>query len=119
MKHVFALLPLALLFACTTPADVSSPESASIDKNAKVKVEDTATGFTIDVRYNRYQFMPESSALLTACKSIVLARADSEAKRRNRAIEPIDEQNIRVSTGRNILSGRTACRAFAEARWKL
>jgi hypothetical protein len=34
-----------------------------------------------------------------------------------REIEPINEQTIRASTGRNIINARTACRAFAEAKW--
>ena len=41
-----------------------------------------------------------------------------EAKVRGREIEPINEQTVRVSTGRNIVNARTSCRAFAEARWK-
>jgi len=102
--------------ACTRPADVSGPVTAS-DKNAKVAIKPTASGFTVDVRYSRYQFVPESNALITACRSIVIARANEEAARAKREIDPVAEQAIRVSTGRNILSGRTSCRAFTEARW--
>lgn len=109
--------PLALA-ACTTPADVSKPLTDGSDENAKVQIADTPTGFTVNVRYSRYQFVPETSALLVACRSIATARAYEEAKRRGREIKPINEQTIRVSTGRNIVNARTACRAFAEARWK-
>lgn len=112
-----ALATALALTACTTPADVSRPLTDGGDKNAKVQITDTATGFTVNVRYSRYQFMPETSALLVACRSITTARAYEEAKRRGREIEPINEQTIRVSTGRNIVNARTACRAFAEARW--
>ena len=113
-----ALATTLALAACTTPADVSRPLTDGGDKNAHVQIADTATGFTVNVRYSRYQFMPETSALLVACRSIATARAYEEAKRRGREIEPINEQTIRVSTGRNIVNARTACRAFAEARWK-
>lgn len=112
------LAALGVLNACTHPADVSRPLTEVPDKNAKFILRDTPTGFTVEVRYSRYQFIPEMSALLVACRSLVTSRAYDEAKRRGREIEPINEQTIRVSTGRNIVNARTACRAFAEAKWK-
>lgn len=117
MKKIMPALCLAILSACTTPADVSKPLTAGGDKNAKFDIKQTAGGFTVDLRYSRYQFIPEAGALLTACRSIIIARVEEEAKVRGRAIKPIDEQAVRVSVGRNILSGRTACRAFVEAVW--
>jgi hypothetical protein len=113
-----ALSALAALAGCTTPADVSHPLTEVADKNAQFTVKNTADGFSVEVRYSRYQFVPEASALLVACRSLVTSRAYDEAKTRGREIEPINEQTIRVSTGRNIIKARTACRAFAEAHWK-
>ncbi len=104
--------------ACTHPADVSRPLTEVADKNAHFTVKDVPGGFTVEVHYSRYQFVPEASALLVACRSLVTARAYDEAKARGREIEPINEQTIRVSTGRNIVKARTACRAFAEAHFK-
>jgi hypothetical protein len=104
--------------ACTHPADVSRPLTEVADKNAHFTVKDIPGGFSVEVRYSRYQFVPEASALLVACRSLVTARAYDEAKARGREIEPINEQTIRVSTGRNIVKARTACRAFAEAHFK-
>jgi hypothetical protein len=118
MKRALPLCLLLALGACTTPADVSRPLDAGKGNDAKIKIADTKNGFTVDVRYSRYQFIPESSALLEACRSIVTARAFEEASNRGREIEPINEQSIRISTGRNGLLGLTSCRAFAEARWK-
>jgi hypothetical protein len=112
-----ALSVAIFLTACTHPADVSRPLTDVTDKNAAFLVNDTPTGFTVEVRYSRYQFVPEASALLVACRSLVTSRAYDEAKKRGREIEPINEQTIRVSTGRNIINARTACRAFAEAKW--
>lgn len=117
-RRVLALSTALALAACTTPADVSHPLTEVPDKNANFTVNDTPGGFTVEVRYSRYQFMPEQSALLTVCRSLVLSRAYDEAKRRGREIEPINEQTVRVSTGRNIVNARSACRAFAEAVWK-
>jgi predicted small secreted protein len=112
-----ALLAMALA-ACTTAADVSKPIEAGKGNDAKVQIIDTADGFNVDVKYSRYQMIPESSALLVACRSMATARAYEEAKTRGKEIEPINEQTIRVSTGRNGLLGLTSCRAFAEAHWK-
>jgi hypothetical protein len=111
-------IAVLLTGACTTPADVSKPLAAGKGNDAKIAIADTATGYTVDVRYSRYQFVPETSALLVACRSIATARAYEEAKNRGREIEPINEQTIRVSTGRNGILGLTSCRAFAEASWK-
>ncbi|WP_294210554.1 hypothetical protein [uncultured Sphingomonas sp.] len=106
------------LSACTHPADVSRPLTEVEDKNAHFTVKDVPGGFTVEARYSRYQFVPETSALITACRQLGTARAYDEAKRRNREIEPINEQTVRVSTGRNIVTARTACRAFVEAKFK-
>lgn len=118
MNKTIPLLCLAALSACTTPADVSKPLTAGGDKNAKFDIKDTANGFTVDLRYSRYQFVPEADALLVACRSIATTRAYEEAKSRGREIQPINEQTLRVSVGRNIINARTACRAFVEAVWK-
>ena len=119
MTHSIKTLALCLaMTACTHPADVSKPLSASGDGNVKAEVKDTAAGFSVDVRYHRYQMIPETSAVLVACRSAATARAYEEAKNRNREIEPINEQTVRVSTGRNGLLGMTSCRAFLEATWK-
>ncbi|WP_157668193.1 hypothetical protein [Croceicoccus marinus] len=121
MKMPTRILPLSLLLiigACTTPADVSRPASTQADENAETKVIPTNVGFDVDVSYSRYQFVPETGALITACRSIALGRAQEEARLQGREIEPIAEQDIRVSTGRNILNARTKCRAYLEARWK-
>lgn len=114
---VFASIMLASA-GCTTPTDVSKPLTVSDDPNATATIKDTANGFTVDVTYSRYQFVPETSALFTACRSILTARAYDEAKKRGRDIEPINEQEIRVSAGRNIVNARTKCRAFVAVIWK-
>jgi len=119
MKTKTLVLGAALAAAaCTHPADVSRPLTEVADKNAHFTVKDIPDGFSVEVRYSRYQFVPEASALLVACRSLVTARAYDEAKTRGREIEQINEQTIRVSTGRNIVKARTACRAFAEAHFK-
>ena len=113
-----ALSATLALTACTQPGDVTRPLGEGQHNDAKIEVKDLPDGFSIYVRYNRYQFIPESGALLVACRSIATARAYEEAKNRGREIDPINEQTIRVSTGRNGVLGLTYCRAFAEAHFK-
>jgi hypothetical protein len=67
------------------------------------------------VVYDRYQFMPESDALAMACKHALTSIAYDVAEARGRKIEPINEQRIRISFGRNGLSGVTSCSASAPA----
>lgn len=117
--RIGAVLVIALTVgACTTPSDVSMPLSSVPDKNAKTIVKETSKGFSVDVAYSRYQFVPETGALITLCRSIALSRARDEASNRHRAIETLTDEDVRVSTGRNIINARTACRAFVEAKWK-
>jgi hypothetical protein len=116
--RIAALLLLTLTAgACTTPSDVSKPLSAVPDKNAKIAVKETNDGFSVDVSYSRYQFIPETGAIIMACKSIALARAREEATSKGRAIQTLSDVDVRVSTGRNGLTGGTSCRAFVEAKW--
>jgi len=118
MHKYLMVASVAMVAACTTPADVSMPLSAGGDKNAKFDIADTANGFTVDLTYSRYQFVPEGDALIVACKSIATNRAYEEAKKKGKEILPIDDDAIRVSIGRNILNARTACRAFVEATYQ-
>ena len=116
--RILILVLSASLGACTTPADVSRPVSTGADSNAKIKLIPTTQGFDVDVSYSRYQFVPETGALLTACRSMALARASEEAAKQGRDLVPILEQDVRVSTGRNIINAHTKCRAYLKARWK-
>lgn len=66
MKYLIAITALALA-ACTHPADVSRPLTEVADKNAHFTIKNISDGFSVEVRYSRYQFVPEASALLVAC----------------------------------------------------
>ncbi len=48
--------------ACTHPADVSHPLTEVADKNAHFTVKDIPGGFSVEVRYSRYQFVPDPPA---------------------------------------------------------
>lgn len=107
-----------LLSACATPVSHTNVPLSTYDRDTEYAVEDREGGFSISVYYSRYQFFPESDAVAVACKSALTSIAWEVAERRGRAIVPVNEQRIRISMGRNGLSGITSCQAFAIAEWK-
>jgi len=71
----------------------------------------------LTVAYSRYQFIPESDALTAACKSSLTSIAWEIAEKRGKKILPINEQRIRLSLGRNGLTGMTLCQASVAVEW--
>jgi hypothetical protein len=120
MQHlhtVISIFPLLLLSACATPVSHTNAPLSTYDKDTEYAVEDRTDGFALTVYYSRYQFIPESSAVATACKSQLTALAWEIADRKGKKIKPVNEQRIRISMGRNGLSGITSCQAFVVAEW--
>lgn len=118
MRILFSALALVLLVGCATPATVSDIPLEKHDENTRYGVEQRSNGFGISVAYSRYQFVPESDAVATACKQALTSLAWDHADSVGREIEPINEQRIRISMGRNGVTGITSCRAYAVASWK-
>lgn len=114
--HV-TLLVLLVLSACTTPTSHSNIALSTYDKDTEYGIQERSDGFAITVYYSRYQFIPESSAVAAACKSQLTSIAWEHADKVGREIEPMNEQRVRVSMGRNGLSGVTSCQAYAEVEW--
>lgn len=117
-KIVVVALATTILPGCATPVSHTNVPLSTYDRDTEYAVEDRDGGFSITVYYSRYQFFPESDALAVACKSALTSIAWEVAERRSREIVPINEQRIRISMGRNGLSGITSCQAFAIAEWK-
>lgn len=80
-------------------------------------VDDKPDGFSLTINYSRYQFIPESDALAVACKQALTSIAHELGERKGRKIERIEEQRIRISFGRNGLSGITSCSATVPVVW--
>ena len=70
--------------------------------------DETSDGFVLYATYRRFQFIPESAAVDAAATSEMLALAHELAEERGRRLEPINEQHIRKSMGRNGFSGITS-----------
>jgi hypothetical protein len=84
---------------CATPLD---------DRDTTYRVDDHESGFTVTAYYSRYQFIPESEAVAAAGMSALLNIAYVIAESRGRKIEPVNEQRVRMSMGRNGISGTTS-----------
>lgn len=112
------LFVVLLLTGCATPVSHTNIPLSTYDKDTEYGIEKREDGFAITVFYSRYQFIPESDAVATACKSQLTAIAWEHADNEGREIEPVNEQRIRISMGRNGLTGITSCQANTLAKWK-
>lgn len=113
-----ALLLASAVTGCATPIQMTDAQMIPYDKDTEYAVTPRPDGFSIAINYSRYQFFPESSAVATACKSTLTAVAYEHADKQGRKIQPLNEQRIRLSMGRNAMTGITSCSALAIAEWQ-
>jgi len=118
MNKLVGLIAILALTGCATAVKHSTAPLSQYDKNTDYGIEPRPDGFAISIYYSRYQFIPESDAVAAACKQALTSIAHEQAEKQGREIEPINEQAIRLSMGRNGLTGITSCRAYAPAKWK-
>ncbi|EKO3833989.1 hypothetical protein NTH52_005016 [Vibrio harveyi] len=116
-KLLLGLLLTSSLVGCATPVSHTNIPLSTYDKDTEYGIEEREDGFGITVYYSRYQFIPESDALAEACKSQLTAIAWDHADNVSREIEPLNEQRIRISMGRNGLTGVTSCQANGVVKW--
>jgi len=116
MKAWLPLIALSfLLAACATPAKYTDQPMQTFDRDTDYRVDERPNGFTVTIYYSRYQFIPESDAVAAACRQALTAVAHDIAENRGKKIQPINEQRIRLSFGRNGFTGITSCSATAPA----
>jgi hypothetical protein len=116
-KLITLAFTLSILFGCTTPVSHSDIKLTVYDKDTDYGVDEKENGFGLTIYYSRYQFIPESNAIVVACKSMLTSIAWEIADKKRRKIAPINEQRIRMSMGRNGLSGISSCQASAVVEW--
>jgi hypothetical protein len=114
------LLSIALCFSvsCATPVGYSEKPLARYDKNTTYRVDEFPDGFTVTMYYSRYQFIPESDAVSTAARSNLLAICHEIAEQKGRRIEQVNEQRVRMSMGRNGITGITSWTGSVKAFYK-
>jgi hypothetical protein len=113
---IIALITIQI--GCATPMTFTDRPMTLADRDTEYAIDDRDDGFVISINYSRYQFIPESSAVATACKSALTSLAFENADRKRRKIEPINDQRIRISLGRNGFTGITSCSAQATVLWQ-
>jgi hypothetical protein len=96
---------LVLLAGCATATRFTDRPMTKRGPHTEYAVEDTQAGFKLYVTYRRYQFIPESSAVNEARTSELLSLAHDIVAERGKALQPINEQRIRKSMGRNGVTG--------------
>lgn len=114
MGKVFgiSLVSIVLFTGCTRPMGYTNKPMHTYDQNTEYTIQERDNGFTITTYYTRYQFIPESDSVLQACKSNLTAIAYEIAEAKGKKnIKPINEQRIKISMGRNGLTGITSCSA--------
>lgn len=79
------------MMGCATPVSHSNTPLSSYDKDTKYGIQERDDGFGITVFYSRYQFIPESDAVATACKSQLTAIAWEQSDNMGKDIEPVNE----------------------------
>jgi hypothetical protein len=118
MKLLILFTLIFMLSGCATPVSHTNTPMSTYDKDTEYNVENREDGFGITVYYSRYQFIPESEAVATACKSQLTAIAWEYSDKISKNINPINEQRIRISMGRNGFTGVTSCQASALVTWE-
>jgi uncharacterized lipoprotein len=118
MKKVVLLTIVLNLAGCATPEIYTETPMIQLDKNTQYAVVERPDGFDLTVAYSRYQFIPESAAVATACRAALTSTAWEIAKKRGKEIQPVNEQRIKISMGRNGLAGITSCSATVPVEWK-
>lgn len=121
MKAIFSFILIgitAFLASCATPVGYTEKELSRYDKNTTYRVDDRPDGFTLTMYYSRYQFIPESDAVLASAKSNLTSICYDVADSKGKEIKPINEQRIKMSMGRNGLSGITSWTGIVKAFYK-
>lgn len=118
MFKTIIVVSFLFLTACATPVGYTNKPLQKANKDTEYRIDNNKNGFTITVYYSRYQFIPESDALVDACKSALTSTAYDHADKVGREIESINEQRIKISMGRNGLSGITSCSATVPVKFK-
>jgi len=112
------IMTMLVLSGCATPVVQTDRPMTQLDKDTHYAVTDRPDGFDLAIAYSRYQFVPESAAVATACRAALTSTAWEVAKQRGKQIHPVNEQRIKLSMGRNGFSGITSCSASAPVEWK-
>jgi hypothetical protein len=118
INFIALLLITTALLGCSSATQFTNLPMIQYDDDTEYAVEQTANGFNIYVNYSRHQYFPETNIVVASCKSALTSIAYEYADQKGRQIMPINEQRIKISTGRNGMSGMTSCSSMAVIEWQ-
>jgi len=118
MKKIFALVISLSLISCTTPLRYTDKPLEPYSRDTQYRIDDIENGFVVTIYHSRFQFYPDLTAITLACKSELTSIAYEYAQRKNRSIKPINEQMIKISTGRKIGVGVSSCSATVQVQYE-
>lgn len=119
-----AVLAALTMAGCALPVPMTEPVSqttepmTAYDRDTDYAITPREGGYSVAVKYSRYQFIPESAVVADACRRMALAIAHEHAEKARRPIHQVNEQRLVISTGRNGLLGITSCEASVPVEWK-
>lgn len=117
-KLAIGVVVTTLLFGCSSPQRYTSEPMSKWDSQTEYRIDDTASGFSVTAYHERYQFLPDTAAIIETAKATAMSIAYATADSRQRKIKPINEQRMKLSTGRNIVSGTTGCNVQLVAEYE-
>jgi len=119
-KVLAAMACLAAAACTTTPAPMpgNGRQMSTYDTDTEYTVEYVADGFTLMVNHRYSGFTVRTGTAESACRAMLASVANNLAERRQRQIEPIDAQRVRLATSRNWYGRMATCSATAPVAWK-
>lgn len=118
LKTTLVAITLAALAGCATPVSHTNVPVSTYDKDTEYSITPRDDGYNVTVFYSRFQMIPESDSVAVSCKQQLTSIAWDHADFEGKEIKGINEQRIRISMGRNGLTGATSCQASVNVQYK-
>lgn len=115
---IVLLISLTTLLGCVSAPKYADNEYLRYDKDTKYSIVDETDGFSVFVYHSVYQFIPNELAVQQAAKQNAMAIAYEHSDYVGKGIQEINEQRIKMSSGRNGLTGVTTASVSLRAFYK-
>lgn len=110
MKGLWRVCMLLSVLAagCAGVVDYSRGNLVRYDENTRYHVRQFPNGMQVSVRTDVYQFIPIPSSVAEQGMSSLRFIAKEEAAKLGKSIRPIADEDVKFSSGRDILTGTTS-----------
>ena len=104
---IIALISL-LAAGCAGVVDYSRGNLVRYDENTRYHIKQLPSGMQVSVRTDVYQFIPIPSSVTEQGMSSLRFIAREQAAKLGKSIKPILDEDVKFSSGRDILTGTTS-----------